>query len=124
MVQAVRGCDLDIERGPDWLFIRPRGASLPGHESELAEQVWTLLEQCMTHRLVLELDDVGLLVSNLVGQLVLLQKRICGQGGLMRLCGLSPANQRVLSTCRLGGYLPQYHDRTEAVMGERPTKPR
>jgi anti-anti-sigma factor len=91
---------------------------------DLAEQVWALLEQNMTHRLVLELDDIGLLFSDVVGQLVLLQKRISNQGGLMRLCGVSANNKRVLETCRLGGYLPQYADRTQAVMGERPIKPR
>jgi anti-anti-sigma factor len=97
---------------------------LRGHELDLAEQVWSLLEQNMTHRLVLELDDIGLLISSLIGQLVLLQKKIGSQGGLMRLCGLSANNKRVLETCRLGGYLPQYADRTQAVMGERPVKPR
>jgi len=124
MVQATGGCELNVERGPDWLFVRPRGESLTDHAPELAEQLWALLEQSLTHRLVLEMDDVELLRSAIVGQLVLLQKRISGQGGLMRLCGLSPANQRVLATCRLGGYLPQYQNRTEAVMGERPTQPR
>ena len=78
----------------------------------------------MTHRLVLELDDIGPMMSSLIGQLVLLQKRISSHGGLMRLCGVSPSNQRVLAVCRLGGYLPQYADRTQAVMGERPMQPR
>jgi anti-anti-sigma factor len=124
MFQAARGCELDVERGPDWLFVRPHGASLRGHELDLAEQVWGLLEQSMTHRLVLELDDLGPMMSSVIGQLVMLQKRITSQGGLMRLCGLSPSNQRVLAVSRLSGYLPQYNDRTEAVMGERPMQPR
>lgn len=124
MVQAARGCELEVERGPDWLFVRPHGASLFGRETELADQVWNLLEQCTTHRLVLELDDLGPLVSAMIAQLMLLQKRISGQGGLMRLCGLSAANQRVLATCRLNGYLAQYNNRTEALMGARPVQPR
>ena len=124
MRQATRACDVDVDRGPDWLFIRPHGQSLLGREAELAEQVWTLLEQSSTHRLVLEMDDIGLLASSVVGQLILLQKRISNQGGLMRLCGLSMDNQRVLATCRLGGYLPQYQNRTESVMGTRPPQPR
>ena len=124
MVQDARGCDLQVERGPDWLFVRPQGASLRGHEDELADQIWHLLEQCTTHRLVLELDDVGPFVSSLVGQLVLLHQRICDRGGLMRLCGLSVANQRALNACRLSGYFPLYSDRTEAVMASRPLQPR
>lgn len=124
MVQAAQGCELDVERGPDWLFVRPHGESLRGHEMELAEQVWHLLEQCTTHRLVLELDDLGPMVSSVIGQLILLHKRICAQGGLMRLCGLSPANERVLKTCRLSEYFPAYCDRNEAVMASRPLQPR
>ena len=124
MAQAARCCKLDVERGPDWLFVRPHGATLRGHETELAEQILDLLEQNFTHRVVLELDDLGLLLSSIIGQLVLLHKRIDGQGGLMRLCGLSAANQRVLATCRLNEYLPQYRDRTAAVMGARPAQPR
>jgi len=124
MVEALGGCELDVDRGPDWLFVRPHGESLRGHELDLANQVWRLLEQSMTHRLVLELDDIGPMMSSLIGQLVLLQKRISSHGGLMRLCGVSPSNQRVLAVCRLGGYLPQYVDRTQAVMGERPMQPR
>jgi anti-anti-sigma factor len=124
MVQAARVGDLDVERGPDWLFVRPHGASLRGHEDGLAEQIWHLLEQSMAHRLVLEMDDVGPLVSSLIGQLALLHKRISGQGGLMRLCGLSAANQRVLMTCRLSGYFPPYSDRNDAVMASRPQQPR
>lgn len=124
MVHAARRCEMDVERGPNWLFVRPHGATLRGNETELAAQVLGLLEQNFTHRLVLELDDLELLWSSIIGQLVLLHKRIDGQGGLMRLCGLSAANQRVLETCRLSEYLPQYNDRTEALMGVRPTQPR
>ena len=124
MVQSYGGCELDVERGPDWLFVRPHGESLRGHEDELAEQIWQLLEQCTTHRLVLELDDVGSFMSSLIGQLVLLHQRICNRGGLMRLCGLSAANRRALDASRLSGYFPQYRDRNEAVMAVRPMQPR
>ena len=124
MLQAAHACEVDVDRGPDWLFVRPRGKTFMGREAELAEQIWGLLEQSTTHRLVLEMDDIELLVSSLIGQLILLQKRIEIQCGMMRVCGLSAANQLALETCSLGGYLPQYQDRTEAVMGGRPNRPR
>ena len=60
----------------------------------------------------------------MVGQLVLLYKRIADQGGLMRLCGLSKANQRVLAACRLSEFFRQYADRNDAVMASRPLQPR
>jgi anti-anti-sigma factor len=124
MVQAAPSVLMDVDRGPDWLFVRPHGSTLNGHESDLAAQVWQLLQQSMSHRLVLELDDLGLLYSSVIGQLISLQKRIHSEGGIMRLCGLSPANQRVLNTCRLSGHFPQFADRTDAVMGHRPMQPR
>jgi anti-anti-sigma factor len=91
----------------------------------LAEQIWGLLEQNMTHRLVLELDQLNFLGSYLIGQLVCLHKRIHTHGGLMRLCGLSEANQEILHICRLDDRFPLYHNRNEAIMGDhRPGQPR
>jgi anti-anti-sigma regulatory factor len=107
------------------LFVRPHVAAKQADDGGLADQVWDLLECSSTHRLVLELDEVGLLESGLIGQLLLLKERIESRGGMMRICGLSPANQQVLAKCQLESFLPQYCDRTDAVMGGfRPTQPR
>ena len=125
MVQAITSWNCDVERGPDCLFARPRGSVGRADEAGLGDQIWDLLERSSTHRLVLEMDDVGLLESTLIAQLLTLKQRIEDRGGLMRVCGLSPANQRVLSHCQLDHVLPQYCDRTEAVMGSaRPLQPR
>jgi anti-anti-sigma factor len=124
LVDLIPGWTLEMERGPDWLFIRP----LPppdkhGVEVELAEAIWERLQQQFCHRLVLEMDQVPLLRSWLIGQLVLLHKRVTAQQGLMRLCGMSDSNQDVLHMVRLDDRFPQYADRGAAVMGYRP-KPR
>jgi len=124
--QIAAGWRMDVERGPDWIFIRLHPAA--GGEIDyfsLAEQVWSVLEQSFTYRLVLELDRVDVLQSALIAQLVLLSKRIHSHNGMLRLCGLSPENQQVLHICRLEGCLPNYGNRGEAVMGEfRPMQPR
>jgi anti-anti-sigma factor len=125
MVQIAHGWELDVDRGPDWLFVRPH--SLPRDAAEmppLAEQIWSLLEQNFTHRLVLELDRISYLQSYLVGQLVWLHKRIHTHGGLMRICGMSEENQDVLHQCRLDDRFPRYLNREAAVMGYRPIQPR
>jgi anti-anti-sigma factor len=116
---------MDLDRGPDWLFVRlrPPAAGINA-EFDLAEAVWEKLDQAFCYRLVLELDDVPRLQSWVVGQLVLLHKRICSQGGVMRLCGVSDANHQVLRYCRLHDRFPQYANRTAAVMGQRPVQPR
>jgi anti-anti-sigma factor len=112
------GCELDVERGPGWLLVRVRNIDPSGSEStRLAERLWRLLQQHFTYRLVLELDEVELLNSLLVGQLVKLRRRIEEHDGVLRLCGLSPYNRQVLRTCRLNDRLLPYEDRESAVMG-------
>jgi anti-anti-sigma factor len=93
-------------------------------EVELAEQVWQLLEQNFTRRVVLELDQVRSLTSHLIGQLIALQERVSTEGGLMRICGLSAANEAVLSQCGVLGRFTCYGTRPDAVMGYRPPQPR
>ena len=125
MLTIAPGWTMDVDRGPDWLFVKvhpPHGD--PFEMPPLAESVWQLLEQHLTYRVVLELDEVALLHSYLLGQLVLLSKRVHNHDGILRLCGLSPENQDVLETCRLNVGLPNYSDRGNAVMGQRPGQPR
>lgn len=97
---------------------------LDAAQLDLAEQVWQLLEQNFTRRVVLELDQIGCLTSDLVGQLVLLQDRILTEGGIIRVCGLSSVNETVLSECGLLNRFLCYNTRPDAVMGYRPPRPR
>ncbi|MDX1948541.1 MAG: STAS domain-containing protein [Pirellulaceae bacterium] len=116
---------LEIDRGPDWLFVRvlpPQGGDTG--EFPIAEAIWERLEQSFCHRVVLELDQIKLLRSWLVGELVRLHKRLAAREGLMRLTGLSAANEEVLHIARLSDRFPVYRNRTEAVMGHRPPQPR
>jgi anti-anti-sigma regulatory factor len=106
----------DVERGPDWLFVRPRRHGLAADAAGFAEQVWALLEQHLTHRLVLELGEVGQLDSRLVGQLSWLYKRIHAHEGIMRVCELSASNEEVLRASRLEGHFPRYRNREDAVL--------
>ncbi|HEY2825982.1 MAG TPA: STAS domain-containing protein [Pirellulales bacterium] len=115
--RAVSGWEMEMERGPDWMFIRLRPAQENGTDDlSLANKIWSVLEQSFTYRLVLELDCVEMLQSILIAQLVLVSKRIHSHGGLLRLCRLSPENQEVLHVCRLDGCLPNYDNRSDAVM--------
>ena len=124
--ETTTGWHFDVDRGPDWVFVRLRVANEHGIDDfALAERIWSILEQSFTYRLVLELDQVQMLQSYMIAQLVLLAKRIHSHGGLMRLCGLSPVNQEVIHLCRLDGCLPNYLSRGDAVMGNhRPLQPR
>ena len=112
------GCELDVERGPDWLLVRIRHLDpTECDEPALADRLWQLLQQHFTYRLVLELDQVKVLNGRLVGELLELCRRIEKHEGVLRLCGLSPYSRQVLHACRLDERLPPYADREDAVMG-------
>jgi anti-anti-sigma factor len=125
-ISLARGWDLDVERGPDWLFVRPHRLSRTAQDSPaFAEQVWAILEQNFTHRLVLEIGDFDRLDSHLIGELLWLYERIHSHDGMMRICGLSSSNPDLLHQCRLEERFRLYRDREEAVMGQaRPAQPR
>ena len=118
--------NFDVERGPDWLFVRPhRLKTSTQNAPPFAEQVWTLLEQHFTHRLVLEMGDVDELDSDLAGQLLSLYKRIHAHDGILRVCELSPNSEEVLHVCCVESHFGHYCNREEAVMGHsHPRHPR
>ena len=125
VLDVVPGWTMDLDRGPDWMFVRlrpPRHGDT--HEVDLAETIWEMMDQSFTHRLVLEMEEIWLLRSWMIGELVKLHKRVAANGGLLRLCGLSDDNHEVLQMCRLDARFPQYRTRSDAVMGHRPNQPR
>ncbi len=111
-----------VERGPDWLFVRLQPESL--HEDQVAEQLWKLLNQHFIYRLVLEMDNVEILHSQLIGQLIMLQKRVLQHDGALRLCRLSPQCAQALHLCRLDQALPNFESREDAIYACKHTKPR
>src|ERR1700753_1004839 len=111
MVSICPGWELDVERGPDWLFVKVHCAPENVWDSPpLAGTIWKLLEQHFTRRLVLECDELAVLHSTIIAELIALEKRIAGQGGVMRLCGLSDDNREVLARCRLTTRFPNNLD--------------
>jgi len=125
MLQIAPGWKLEVERGPQCLFVRLQPPEVPGEDQPpLAECLWDVLQQHFVNRLVLELDLLPTLPSFVIGQLVLLHKRLTTHGGLLRICGLSEDNQMVLRICQLGSRFPVYRDRHEAVGTFRPLQPR
>lgn len=121
MLCVAPGCELDVQRGPDWLIVRV--VTLDEESSaSLGDQLWSLLERHMTYRLVLELDAVPRLDASLVAQLICLDRRIAEHGGMLRLCGLSPYNCKLLRAEGFDRRLPAYRDRQEAILGCRPPR--
>lgn len=123
MIEIAPGWGLELDRGPHWLYVHLRVDPKATREAPLAESIWSLLDQEFTYRLVLEMDETPILSSWVLGELVLLHKRIHSRGGLMRLCGLSEGATEIMRRHRLDTRLVIADDRTHAVMG-RPRQPR
>ena len=124
-VDLAPGWKTELDRGPDWLFVRLYGPS--GAEADatgMAETLHMLMQQELTRRIVLELDELLTLPEDLVDELVQLHNHLEGQGGMLRLCGVSEQNHQLLRDNFVEERLPLYTDREQAVMGYRPTKPR
>jgi len=113
----------DVERGPGCLFIRLHAPADTPENPTLAEDVWEQLSKHLIYRLVLDMEDVPTLRSQLIGQLLTLREKIHEHDGMLRLCGLSQNCQRILKKTNLDERLSFYPSREEAVMG-RPAQPR
>ena len=118
--------ELDVQRGPDWLIVTMQSMPAGKETAPLAERLWALMQQNLTHRLVLELDKVPVLNSSFIEQLIQLSRMICEHDGVLRICGLSVYNRRLLHSRHLDECFKPYNDRHEAVMGchSRPSQPR
>lgn len=115
-IDIAKGWGLDVETELDWLFVTVRCQK--GHTWEtppLAERIWEVVEPFSAHQLVVELHEIEILHSLLIGQIVLLHKRITSLGGIMRLAGLSRQNQAALDETNLGDRFPWYKNRDDAV---------
>lgn len=115
---VVDGLELDVDRGPNWLFVKLRGTDKPLTEvPQIADKLWSISSRHFIYRLVLELEELEELQSGLMSQLVMLQERLAQCGGALRICGLSPECEESLHSCHLDSALPNHATRTEAVMG-------
>jgi anti-anti-sigma regulatory factor len=116
--QVVQGWHLEVERGPNWLFVKVKGRveDWPNAPS-LADRVWSLLGQHITNRLVLELDGMDRLSSRFARELLDLYEKIYACGGVLRLCASSPRRAEKLHRLGLADGFPVYRDREEAVFG-------
>ena len=117
-IHNVDGLELNVDRGPNWLFVKLRTREAPqGDVPQFAEKLWSISSRHFIYRLVLELEDLEELPSGMMGQLVMLQERLSQCGGALRICGLSPEGEETLQSCQLDTALRNHASRERAVMG-------
>jgi hypothetical protein len=120
------GWEFEVDRGPDWLLVKVRQPqSRQAAAQSLDGALWDLLERHSAHRLVVEFDQIDRFDESLIDQLLELHARIEGHGGMLRVCGLSPFNRRLLVQRHLDDRLVPYCDRGDAMLGHPlPRQPR
>ena len=74
----------------------------------LADRLWSLLDQHFVYRLVLEMDYVDFFPSQLMGQLVMLHKRVLKRGGLTAFIGTITGMSECLAHLSLGSGLASF----------------
>ena len=117
-IHVVDGLELNVDRGPNWLFVKLRAKNSPLVEvPQIADKLWSISSRHFIYRLVLELDSLEEMPSGMMGQLVLLQSRLSQCGGALRICGLSPECEESMHSCHLDSALPNHASREAAVMG-------
>ena len=118
MLATVAGYEFDVDRGPDWLWIKVQsledGSSSAG---SFAQQLWELVEKHFIYRVVLDLHGISELSSELIEELVQLDRQIHRHNGVLRVCGLSPESRTMLERGRLDDLCLAYETRDEAVVG-------
>jgi anti-anti-sigma regulatory factor len=109
---------MEVERGPNWLFVKLRSNGAPLNKvPHMADKLWSIASRHFVYRLVLELDELKSMPSDLMAQVVVLQERLLQCGGALRICGLSPECEETMHECQMETALPNHPSRTEAVMG-------
>ena len=120
------GWKTELDRGPDWLFVKLFGPDGDGADARgISETLAMLLEQELKRRMVLELDELEDLPQDLIDELVLLQELLDKQGGVVRVCGLAREHQQALRENKDSRRINSFRNREEAVLGfYRPGRPR
>ena len=114
--------EMEVVRGPDWLIVRVQFE--PQDADHFAELIWDIVEKHFVYRIVLEMDEIEFMPSVLMGQLVMLQKRLLQHEGSLRLSGLSASCEQALRFCRLDHTLSHFDTRADAVQGSDSCKPK
>ena len=114
------GWSIEVDTARDWLFLHISRLDSERHvgeetDAELADAILQIAAQHANYRLILEMADEAALTSLIVGQLVLLHKRVHLNGGVLRLCGLSDFNRDVLRLMGVLGRFQVFADRQAAI---------
>lgn len=108
----------EIDRGPNWLFVRLSAAQLVDQSSrattKLTDELWAICQRHFTYRLVVELPDADSLSREMTSALATLGQRVGEHDGSLRVCGLTPKCEQRLHAAHTP--LKTFSNRREAVL--------
>lgn len=123
-----------LERGPSCLYVRPipnlptsqpaafgrshQAPTLPDADG-FADQVWQMLNQHLTFRLVLEMNHVPTIDAALRHELLDLRDRIEERAGVMKLCNLSAESKEALAALGVERSIARFETRADALLAGR-----
>lgn len=107
---------IEVERGPDWLFVRVAGKADTG-QADLTASVWETIREHGASRVVLELDHVETIDEAFGGAIGEIGTRVRDAGGLIRICGLSEPQLSRLRSVAAASRVPHFDTRSDAVGG-------
>ncbi len=126
MVDLAPGWKIELERGPDWLFVKLYGPfGDTADATGIAESISLMMQQDLVRRIVLELDGLSELPPDFLQELFELRDLVDREGGILRLCGLRNEHWDELEMRDFSRRFAPFRSREEAVLGfYRPNKPR
>jgi hypothetical protein len=110
------GGALEVERGPDWLFVKVAG-NAAGDAEDLTRCVWETIREHGASRVVLELDHVDTVDEALGCVIGEIGMRVRDAGGLIRICGLTQPELSQLRSVAAAARVPHFDTRSDAVGG-------
>jgi anti-sigma B factor antagonist len=81
----------------------------------LANQLSELIQKEGRSNLILDLSDVMIICSSLLGRLITLNKQVQTAGGMLRLCGISPRIYEVLAITKLNKLFDMHDSQQQAL---------
>jgi len=112
---ARSGWDVAVERGPDWLFLRLESGTPGAGDGSLTDRLLGTIRANRAHRVVLELERVESIDATLLDAIATVGTQVRGDGGMIRVCGLSENTLRQLRKSPAGRELPHFESRSAAV---------
>ena len=121
MNSTSNGYRIEVNRGPNWLFLRLDPSDTPATCS-LAEQVWAVVSKHFVYRVVLEFGPgFDALTPTTIAQLDEIRSQLEEHDGALRVCGLdTKCAKRLESHCaesKLRSRLTSHASVAEAVLG-------